>query len=153
LYHGLLAMLLRNDDHYREVLEVDVDREPCRRVLTEREVDTPTSGFFFDHEATTFGLVVCRGAIFVLLQNVLIPYEPDLTTQIEEIGERRVFSVSHESETLVRVEYLPMKPFWNFFPIEDEDVDGFLWIHNVLSNSERRVILVDSNSNPSTPGT
>jgi len=139
-------MLLRNKERYREVLEVDTDRESARRVLTECEVDIPTNGFFFDHDAKTFGLGVSRGTIFVLVQDRLVPYGPGFTTQIQEDGERRVFTADREAETLVRVTYSPMKPFWNFFAMEDEDVDGFLWIHNVLSSAERRTILVENNN-------
>lgn len=139
-------MLLRNAERYREVLEVNIDQESRRRDLTEREIDTPTNGFFFDHNATTFGLGASQGTIYVLLQNRLVPYGPGFTTQMQEDGERRVFTANREAETLFRVTYSPMKPFWNFFAMEDEDVDGFLWIHNVLSSAERRTILVENNN-------
>jgi hypothetical protein len=39
-----------------------------------------------------------------------------------------------------------MKPYWNLFAMEAEDVDGFLLIHNVLSSAERRTILVENNN-------
>jgi hypothetical protein len=139
-------MLLRNKERYAEVLEVGIDRESRRRVLTRCEVDIPTSGFFFDLYATTFGLAVSQGALFVLLQNRLVPFGPGFKTQMEVNGEYRVFTASRDAEVLVRVKYLPAKPFWNFFPMEDEDVDGFLWIHNVLSSAERQRIMIDNNS-------
>jgi hypothetical protein len=139
-------MLLRNTERYREVLEVGIGRESHPRVLTEREIDTPTNGFFFDHNATAFGIGICRGAIFVLLEDRLVPYGPEYETQVQETGDRRVFTASRDGMALVRVAYSPGKPFWNVFAMEDEDVDGFLLIHNVLSSVERRAILVKSNN-------
>jgi len=56
-----------------------------------------------------------------------------------------VFTATIDGAMLTSVSYLPDKPFWNFFHVEDEDVDGFLWMHNVLSSAERRAILVNHN--------
>ncbi len=136
-------MLLRNNERFLEVLEVG---ELRRRVLTDSERDIPTQGFFFDHEGTTYGLGVSpRGAILVLLGNRIAVYGPGFATQIQEDGECRVFTASQDGVMLVKVTYSPNKPFWNFYPVDDEDVDGFLWVHNVLSSAERRAIFVKHN--------
>ena len=139
-------MLLRNTERYREVLEVGIGRQPHRRILTERELDIATNGFFFDHSDTVFGIGVSQGALFILLQGRLVPYGPEFTTQLDENGESRVFTASRDTLTLVCETYSPRRPFWNFLAMEDEDVDGFLWMHNVLSSAERRAILVENNS-------
>src|SRR5262245_21214040 len=134
-------MLLRNTERYCEVLEVGIDRKLYRRVLTERELDITTNGFFFDHSDTVFGIGVSQGALFILLQGRVLPYGPEFTTQLEDKGESRVFTARRDTFTLVCETYSPRQPFWNFFAMEDEDVDGFLWMHNVLSSAERRAIL------------
>ena len=142
---GHQTMLLRNIERYLEVLEIGVGQELPRRSLTDSERDIPTQGFFFDYGGTTFGLGVSRGAILVLLRNQLVVYGPGFATQIQEDGECRVFTASQDGAALVNVTYSPNKPFWNFFSMVDEDVDGFLWLHNVLSSAERRAIIVENN--------
>jgi len=114
--------------------------------LTKPEKDIPTNGFFFDHDAATFGLGVSQGTIFVLLRDRLLTYRPELQTQNQVSEEGRIFTVNDNGVTIVQIAYMPAKPFWNFFYMEDEDVDGFLWIHNVLSSSERRAILIEHNN-------
>jgi hypothetical protein len=43
------------------------------------------------------------------------------------------------------VTYTPLKACFEI-AWADEDVDGFLWIQNVLSSAERRAILIQYNS-------
>ena len=41
----------------------------------------------------------------------------------------RVFTACQDGVMLADVTYSPNKPFWNFYPVAAEDVEGFLWIH------------------------
>jgi hypothetical protein len=114
--------------------------------LTGSELDIATNGAFFDHRESVFGIGVSQGALFILLEGRLVAYGPRFATQLEDHGERRVFTARQDTATLVSVTYSPRHPSWNFFAEEDEDVDRFLWMHNVLSNDERRAILIENNS-------
>lgn len=137
-------MFLRNYERYLEVLDLDLDGRSQRRVLLPGD-DIKTNGFFFDHDGKMFGLGVSHDVTLVLLHNQLVRYHAGFQTQINADGEHRVFTATCDGEQLISVSYLPAKPFWNFFFMEDEDVDGFLLIHNVLSSAERRAILVKHN--------
>ncbi len=139
-------MLLRNVERYLEVLQVGVDQKSCRRILFDDERGMATHRFFFDHDSATFGLGVSRGAVCLLLASRVVPYGPGISTRIQQDGESRIFTASQDGVTLANVTYLPGKPFRNLFPMDDEDVDGFLWIHNVLSSAERRAVFIKHNT-------
>lgn len=138
-------MLLRNHERYQEVLDVSNGGQWHRRVLEPKD-PTPSNGFFFDHGGETFGLGVAGGEILVLLCGQLVPYGSAFQTQIRDEGERRIFIATCNAVPLVHVAYRPHLPFSTpFHTAENEDVDGFLWIHNVLSSDERRAIFVAHN--------
>lgn len=137
-------MLLRNFERYLEVLEFAKDSTRRRFVLDKRD-DRLTQGFFIDHDGALFGLGVSRGAIVVLLQNALITYGPEITTTIQECGEARIFTACQHGTSIASVAYTPRVPQWFLMEDEDEDVDCFVWIHNVLSSAERMAILIENN--------
>jgi hypothetical protein len=138
-------MLLRNLERHREMLDVRNAGQWHRRGLEPKD-QTQSNGFFFDHGGATFGLGVSGGEILVLLRDQLVPYGSGLETQIRDEGESRIFVAAYNAAPLVRVTYRPPVPFSTpYYSMEDEDVDGFLWIHNVLSNYERRAIFLNYN--------
>jgi hypothetical protein len=138
-------MLLRNLERYLEVLDTGNGGQWHRRVLESND-QIRSNGFFFDHAGATFGLGVLDGEILVLLRDQLVSYGSGFATEIRDDGECRVFVAAHNAEPLVCVTYHSPLPFSTpFFSLEAEDVDGFLWIHNVLSSDERRAIFVTHN--------
>lgn len=141
------TMLLRNTERYREVLDIGVDRTPMRRVLTEREPDIAANGWFFDHGDSVFGLGVSDGALMILLNGQLFPYDPGIATHLLDKGATRVFTATQCDVVLACEEYRPkMRSFESWFEMEDEeDRDGFLWLHKVLASPERRAVLIENN--------
>ncbi|WP_266172213.1 hypothetical protein [Dyella subtropica] len=43
------------------------------------------------------------------------------------------------------VTYSPEAPYWNLFAMDDEDLDGFTWMRNVLSSPERMAVFTEAN--------
>lgn len=139
-------MILRNQNQFLEVLEIDNDGCKSRRFVSDSEKQTVFDGSFFDHDATTFGLGVSRGEIFALIGDRLVRCGPGFVTEIRRKGEARAFVAIDDSKVLVIIDYAPSSVGWNpFFGIDDEDTDAFLWIHNVLSSAERRAVFVAHN--------
>jgi hypothetical protein len=57
-----------------------------------------------------------------------------------------VFTATRFDVVLACEEYRPKWSFESWFELEDEeDRDGFLWLHKVLESPERRAVLVENN--------
>ena len=137
-------MLLRNQDTYLDLLQIDVARDVWERRQMTSDSKSACKGCFFEHGGSFFGLGVDFGRMYVILNGQLLRYDDTLETKRLESVDFTTFSVTQDSVDLCRVEYTP----WNasgWIPNEDDEcVDGFLWLHNVLRNPERRSIMFAS---------
>jgi len=130
-------MLLRNQDRFLDMLHVDVVRDTReRREVTDTSV--ACSGFFFEHDDSLFALGAEDGVIYVILNGTLLRHDDNtLQTQLNKSPDSNTFTAIHRSRTLFSVTYRPIKAS-SWTPNEDDEcLDGFLWIHNVLQNPER----------------
>jgi hypothetical protein len=143
------CMLLRNTERFLEMLEVSGEHGLRRRFLLSPAETAKTNGFFFEHNKSVFGLGAAHGMHWLVVQGAIVECGDGLTTELREGTGRRAFRAHMNSRPFVEVSYEPMKPFANFFAMEDEDVDGFLLIHNILSNTERRAIFLRHNDRSS----
>ncbi len=135
-------MLLRNQDRYLDLLHVDVARDVReRREAVDKNI--ACNGFFFEHDDNLFALGAEAGEIYVILNGKLMKHDANtLHTQLDESPDSNTFTVTQHSETLCRVTYTPTKAS-GWTPNEDDEcLDGFLWMHNVLLNPERRSIMI-----------
>ncbi len=137
-------MLLRNTEKYVDIIEFSPTYGLIRRFEISNGEDAATNGFFCEIFEKLFGLGVSAGGLYVIVEGRAFNSEL-LTTTCVRFGEKREFVVSKGSSTLCRIKYKPDEPFWNFFAMEDEDVDSLLLIHNILSSSERKQIFIDHN--------
>ena len=139
-------MLLRNTEHFRDVLELSVSNQQHRRFTLEEGQVEKINGFFVQRNNTTYGLCANDGAIWILCGGELLECTEGVSTQVESKNETgRTFFVLKNGEEIVRLSYKPEKPHWNFFAMEDEDVDGLLLIHNILSSPERKGVFLEAN--------
>lgn len=136
-------MILRNLDIYRYMIRLSDGGQSIEKVA-ESDVDAEKSnGLFWEVDGHPFGLGVQNGEMVLLLRGKLIAASRGMSVTVSDSGERRKFSV-FDGEHLVSSEiYEPKKPHWNFFAMEDEDVDGFVWIKNVLASHERTAVFLE----------
>ena len=135
-------MLLRNQDRYLDILHVNVARDSReRREAVDKNI--PCDGFFFEHENNLFALGAEAGEIYVILNGKLLKHDDNtLQTQLQESPDCNTFTATHRSRTLCRVTYTPIKAS-GWTPNEDDEcLDGFLWMHNVLQNPDRRTLMI-----------
>ncbi len=134
-------MLLRNHDHYLDMLYVDVasDARERRAALDKSIAD---DGFFFEHNDDLFALGSESGTLYVILNGKLIKDDDNsLQTQLTESPDLNTFTATHHADTLCRVSYTPIKAS-GWTPNEDDEcLNGFLLMHNILQSSERRSLL------------
>jgi len=139
-----MNMLLRNTEKYIDIVEFSPSNGFIRRFELPSDKDTSTNGFFCEIEERLYGLGVSAGKIFVIVESQVFSSEL-LTTRCVRTDESSEFIVRKGESILCKVNYIPEKPFWNFFTMEDEDVDGLLLIHNILSSNERRQVFIENN--------
>jgi len=136
------SMLLRNQDRYLELLHVDVVRDVReRREVHDKNISC--DGFFFEHEGSLFALGAESGAIYLILNGTLLKHDDStIETQLEEAADCNTFAATQHSRTLCSVTYKPIKASGWIANEDDECLDGFLWMHNVLHNPERRSLMI-----------
>lgn len=135
-------MLLRNQDQYRDLLQIDVTTDVRQRIRLGKGDQCATDGSFFEQFATLFGLGVESGELYVILSGRLFLWGATLTTQLQQSPDQNTFTAIRDSQKLCTVRYTPIKAS-GWIPNEDDEcLDGFLWIHNVLCSPERRAILI-----------
>jgi hypothetical protein len=136
-------MLLRNKNVYLEKLQIDVVRDVRRRFRMTRDNDTNCDGFFFEHDERLFGLGSDSGAVHLLIDGQLLKLAPSIETQLVECPDVNTFIVTQNGCQLCRVEYEPKRGCGLWVPNEDDEcVDGFLWMRNVLRSPERIAIML-----------
>ncbi len=140
-------MLLRNQDHYRDLLDIDVVRDIRQRLRIGENEKMSCHGVFFEHDDGLFGLGAESGAIFVIVNGKLLKYDDNVETQLEDSPGDNTFSVLQDSRPLITITYRPIKAS-GWIPNEDDEcLDGFLWMHNVLRDEERRDLLIRNQHN------
>ena len=135
-------MLLRNQNRYLDLLHVNVARDVReRREAVDKNI--ACDGFFFEHDEILFALGAEAGEIYIILNGKLLKHDAStLQTQLDESRDSNTFTATQHSETLCRVTYTPIKAS-GWIPNEDDEcLDGFLWMHNVLHNPERRSLMI-----------
>jgi hypothetical protein len=138
-------MVLRNLELYRDLIRVGAGEFSIERVAEADTGELRSNGTFWDIDGYLFGLGVQGGVIVLLLGDQLVEATFAVTVQVVDVGSRRIFSAFEEGRRLCTVEYEPKKPHWNFFAMNDEDVDGFVWMNNVLASPERKIIFIGAN--------
>lgn len=136
-------MLIRNMNQFRDVIEVSVNHTPMKRFTIPEGEDVKTVGSFFEYGESLFGLSASDGSIWLMIRGKVLKHTENLTTEFSENGSQRRLQVREKGVSILDVLYTPEKPYWNFFAMEDEDVDGFLWMYNVLSRPERKAVLLE----------
>ncbi len=134
-------MMLRNQNRYLDLLHVDVVRHTReRREATDKSITC--DGFFFEHGNRFYALGSEGGSMYVILNGKLLLYDARLQTHLVESPECNTFTASHRSRTVCRVTYSPVRAS-GWIPNEDDEcLDGFLWLHNVLQDPERRSLMI-----------
>jgi len=135
-------MLLRNQDRYFDMLQVDVAIDTRERGEA-AEPGIACDGFFFEHDDKLFALGAEAGEIYVILDGNLIKFDArTFRTQLDESADCSTFTATQHFRTLCRVTYKSIKAS-GWIPNEDDEcLDGFLWIHNVLQNPERLSLMI-----------
>ncbi|MEO0377610.1 MAG: hypothetical protein AAF329_24015 [Cyanobacteria bacterium P01_A01_bin.17] len=140
-------MLLRNQDLHREILQIGVVRNSRERFRGLDNEDNSCDGFFFGHDGRLFGLGAESGAIFIILNGQLVKYDATLETQLAERPHHNISTVYQSARRLCVVTYKPVKAS-GWIPNEDDEcLDGFLWMHNILRSAARRIVIVSNQSN------
>ena len=139
-----MQMILRNTEKYLDLIEFSLSNCQARRLDREEGQHADTNGFFCELAGNLFGLGASEGKIYVIIEGQAFSHE-DLTTSCTQHGEESEFIAKSGASTLCSVIYKSEKTYWNFFPMEDEDVDQLLLIHNILSSSERRQVFLSNN--------
>lgn len=138
-------MILRNLDNYRDLAEISDDGRSIKRIPETDVGEQRPSGLFWEMDGRLFGLGVDKGEMLLLLDCRIKAVTSSVKVGITDCAGRRTFSVFDGGHLVSEVQYEPQKPYWNFFAMEDEDVDGFVWINNVLASPERMSILIKTN--------
>lgn len=135
-------MILRNLEKHREIIRVDTSSGESS-LISEAEADgiNPVGGFFM-HEGLSFGLSAEDGCIWLIISGRPLKYENGMATTLANLGRKNEFKLYNNERLVFSINYKPKKPSWNFFTVEDEDVDHFCWMHNVLSRPERKAVLL-----------
>lgn len=135
-------MLLRNLDNYEELIDVNSQCGSITYISDPAVEEKIIKGSFFIHDNFLFGLYAENGLGWLIICGKLFQCDSRITTQNVAIDNQRLFQVIEDDSVIFEVKYTPKKPYWNFFAMEDEDVDNFLWLHNVISTPLRREILL-----------
>ena len=140
-------MLLRNQEIYLDALQIDVARDVRERQRLNSDNNASCDGCFFEHNGSLFVLGAESGAMYVILNGQLRKYDDTLETQLVASPECNTFTATQDSRELCRVEYTPQRASRCVPNEDDECIDGFLWMHNVLRSPERRSILIANEGN------
>ena len=137
-------MLLRNQDAAHELLKYDSPETTTPRYV-KPETNTTTNGYYFEHNGAIFGLGVMGNIVYVVLEGRLLLHQ-GITTTINQHKEMREFVLRKDS-TLWSITYKPTRLVsTQFYTADDEDGDGFLLLHNVLTDAGRLARFIEANS-------
>lgn len=139
-------MILRNKDRFRDLIAVGDSGRSIERLSDEGAQERKANGFFFEKEGRIWGLGVDHGVVWILLDGELRAAHHELLVSVKDADGLRTFSAFDGQNLLSSVTYSPEAPYWNFFAMDDEDVDGFTWMRNVLSSPERMAVFTVANS-------
>jgi hypothetical protein len=139
-------MLLRNIDRYLDGWHIDVLRDVRERHKLSN--DDCCDGSFFEHNGSLFGLGTDSGELYVIAGGRLLKFnDQKLRTELRVSLDGNVFTLIADSLPILEVSYKPMKAS-GWIPNEDDEcLDGFLWMHNVLQNPERRATIIANHRN------
>lgn len=139
-------MILRNRERFRDLITVGEGGSSIERLPGDGLQDRKANGFFFENDGRIFGLGVDHGRVWLLLDGRVRSAQPGIRVTVADAEGLRTFSAFDGNNLISSVTYRPEAPYWNFFAMEDEDVDGFTWMRNVLSSSERMAVFTTANS-------
>jgi hypothetical protein len=98
---------------------------------------------FFECNNSLFGLGAENGSLYIMISEQIIRYETSLFTLLNETGETRNFQAFIGKNLLYQTTY-KFIPASGWIPNEDDEcLDGFLWIHNVIRSPERRDLFLN----------
>lgn len=138
-------MILRNRDRFWDLIAVGDNGGSTERLPDEGVQERKANGFFFEKEGRTFGLGVDRGVVWLFLDGELRAAHNRLLVSVEDAKGLRTFTAFDGPDLIFSVTYSPEGSYWNLFAMDDEDVDGFTWMRNVLSSPERMAVFTAVN--------
>ena len=138
-------MILRNKDRFRDLIAVGDSVGSIERLPDDGAQERKANGFFFEKDGRIFGLGVNQGVVWLFLDGELRAAHHELLVSVEDADGLRTFSVFDGQNLISSVTYSPEAPYWNLFAMDDEDVDGFTWMRNVLSSPERMAVFTAVN--------
>ena len=140
-------MLLQNQNQCRDLLRIDITSNLRQRGRLDDGANVTPAGMFFEHENELFGLGASDSKLYLILNDQLWLSDDSIETALSKIGDRNNFDVLQNSRNIYTIEYTPITSS-GFIPNEDDEcLDGFLWIHNILSSPERRALLTGKSTN------
>ncbi len=137
-------MYLRNTEKYLDILEIYPDDNVVNRFVIDKDDERNTNGFFCEVNGQLFGLGVSNKEIFTILNGHVYPNKI-ITITCLTVEDHREFCAYKNNKLLHMIKYEPQEPHWNFYTMEDEDVDSLLLMKNILSSDERKSIFIDNN--------
>jgi hypothetical protein len=122
-----------------------IARVNLRKCWTRYEKGRKYNGHCIKSGKELIGFFVFDRRIFVFINNNVFDVE-DVKISNELIGENRTLTMAINGKILFERDYLAETGYdvnltWT---TEEEDVDDFLWISNVLNNIERREVMLKS---------
>ncbi len=139
-------MILRNKDRFRDLIAVGESGSLLERLRDEGPQERKANGFFFEMDGRVFGLGVDRRQVWLLLDGELRAAQPGVRVGVADAEGLRTFSAFDGNDLISSVTYPPETAYWNLFAMDEEDVDGFTWMRNVLSSPERMAVFTAANS-------
>ena len=135
-------MLLRNQELYQELLLVDVAKNERVRRFQNPSDTTKTNGIFFEHENCLYGLGASNSKLFLIAGDKLIAHDQSWSAQLVESNNENKFSIHHGNTLVLEILYRPIYSSGYIANEDDECLDGFRWIHAVLTTPERQAKLI-----------
>ena len=89
------------------------------------------------------GFFVFDGKIFVFINTNVFDVD-DVKISNQLIGKYRIFTITVDGKILFKKKYRAKTGYDlnYFYPTEEEDVDHFLWMSNVLNDAGRRKVIL-----------
>jgi hypothetical protein len=140
-------MILESKDVFDQLAELDPNNGTYRLLSRKQYPDlatTPPSGSYSIVDGTMLSLYRRDGVLYFRSADREFKVTDDVVSKLTREDNSRVFLLLKDGNVLVDLRYSPSEPE---FPltidptpfIEEEDFDFFLFVHNVLTQPDRRL--------------